>query len=303
MRPRPLPPALRRRPFDVPTSDRAGVSRERLRRKDLERPTRSIRWGSAGPPTGIDRIRAFRPILLPGQFVSHVSAARLWELPVPGNVDAEPVHVTSIRPAAQMRRQGVVGHRAVECRALVRPRWGMPASTPASCWVECGAMLDLDDLVVLGDAIVTEHRCRTTPEELRAVLDLHGSCRGARRLRAALELIRAGPGSPQESRSRLAIIRAGLPEPELQVDVLDEHGHFVGRVDLAYPAERIAVEYEGDHHRTDPDQWAADIRRYRELERLGWVVLRWTKSDLTTHRAAALAQLASLLAARGANRA
>jgi hypothetical protein len=296
MRSRPLPPALRERPFDVGAADRAGVSRERLRRRDLDRPTRSIRWSSTAPPEGIARIRAFRPVLLQGQFVSHTSAARLWELPVPReHQDDDRVHVTSVRPAAQMRRTSVVGHRADPTRALVRQRWGMPASTPASLWVECGALLGLDDLVVLGDAVVTSSTCRTDIDELRAVLALHGSCRGARRLRAALELIRVGAGSPQETRCRLVIVRAGLPEPQLQVDVHDEQGSFVGRVDMAWPENRVLVEYEGDHHRTDLEQWAADIRRYRELERLGWTVLRWTRTDLTVHRTAALAHLAALL--------
>lgn len=298
MRPRPLPPPLRTRSFDVHAADRAGVSRERLRRLDLERPTRSVRWHSAAPPQGVERIRAFRPVLLHGQFVSHVSAAALWELPLPRGLD-DRVHISSIRPAGQMRRSGVVGHRATPERAQVRQRWGMPSSTPASCWVECGSLLGLDDLVALGDAIVTEPRCATTAAELQRVLALHGSCRGAQRLRAALELIRVGPGSPQETRCRLLIVRAGLPEPDLQVDVFDERGYFVGRVDMAYPERRIAIEYEGDHHRTDPGQWAADIRRYRELERLGWTVLRWTKSDLTVHGSAILAHLAALLGKRG----
>lgn len=236
---------------------------------------------------------------MPGQYVSHTTAAQLWELPLPAAVAADDrIHVTSVRPASQMRRVGVVGHRSDPARALVRARWGMPASSPASLWVECASILALDDLVVLGDAILAKQACRTTLHELRAVAALHGRCRGARHLRAALGLVRVGSGSPQETRCRLAIVRAGLPEPQLQVEVLDERGAFVGRVDMAYPEQRIAIEYEGDHHRTDPVQWASDIRRYRELERLGWIVLRWTKSDLTTHLFVALASLAALIGAR-----
>ncbi|WP_022906211.1 hypothetical protein [Curtobacterium sp. B18] len=298
MRPRPLPPALRNRAFDVHAADRAGVSRQRLRRSDLVRPTRSIRWARDRPPDAVQRIRALRPVLLPGQFISHVSAAVLWGLPVPVD-DGAPVHVTSPIPTAQPRRTGVVGHRITPDRADVVERWGMPASTPAALWVDCGAMLTIDELIVLGDAIVTEPRCRTTIDDLRSALVRAGARAGVRKLRTAIELVRVGAGSPQETRARLAIVRAGLPEPELRVEVRDEAGSFIGRVDMAYPRHRVLIEYEGDHHRTDAAQWASDLRRYREAERLGWVVVRWSRSDLTRYLGEAIGHLRSVLTRRG----
>ncbi|ROS65315.1 uncharacterized protein DUF559 [Curtobacterium sp. PhB172] len=298
MRARPLPPRLRYRSFDVRAADRAGVSRQRLRRRDLFRPTRSIRWARGRPPDGVERIRAFRPVLLPGQFVSHLSAAVLWELPVPVGA-AGPVHITSLIPAAQPRRTGVVGHRITADRAAVAERWGMPVSTPAALWVDCGALLSIDQLVALGDAIVTIRRCATTIDDLRGALDRAGARAGVRKLRVALELVRVGAGSPRETLARLTIVRAGLPEPELQVDVLDEAGRFVGRVDMAYPQQRIVIEYEGDQHRTDAEQWGRDLRRYRDLEQLGWAVVRWTKSDLGVHVSGAVDHLRELLVRRG----
>lgn len=299
MRPRALPPTIRHRPFDVATARRAGVSDERLRRHDLVRPTRSIRWHRARPPQGIGRIRSFRPVLLPGQFVSHTTALELWELPLPRAFEDGPIHISTLRPAAQSRRTGVVGHHVDPGHAVVVDRWGVPASTPAMAWVECGTLLGLDDLVVLGDAIVTESRCRTTIEDLDAALAQRGRCRGARLLRVALTLVRRGAGSPQETRARLRIVRSGLPEPDLQVEIRDERSRFVARVDMAYPAERIIIEYEGDHHRTDPHQWALDVRRHRECARLGWTVLRWTKSDLAGDADEPIVQLGTLLRGRG----
>lgn len=299
MRPRPLPKSLSARSFDVRAADRAGLHRERLRRSDLVRPTRSIRWHRQRPPTGIDRIRAFRPVLGSEQFISHLSAAVLWGLPLPRDHPGDdPVHVTSIRPSAQMRREGVVGHRTTEDAAVVLTRWGMPTSAPAATWVECGSLLGLDDLVVLGDAVVSSRACATTMDALAAALAVRGRCPGARNLRAALGLVRRGSGSPQETRVRLGIVRAGIAEPELQVEIRDERGWFVGRADFAYRRERIIIEYEGDHHRTDPAQWESDLRRYRAFARLGWVVLRWSRSDVTTHRSAALEELAGLLRRR-----
>lgn len=54
----------------------------------------------------------------------------------------------------------------------------------------------------------------------------------------------------------------------------------VARVDLAYPELKIAIEYEGDGHRTDKRQWRRDIQRQRDLEDRGWTVIRLTELDL-----------------------
>lgn len=75
------------------------------------------------------------------------------------------------------------------------------------------------------------------------------------------------------------IVRAGLPEPVVQYEVR-EGGILLARVDLAYPDLRIAIEYEGDGHRTDKRQWRTDIRRQRDLEDRGWTVIRLTELDL-----------------------
>jgi very-short-patch-repair endonuclease len=50
-------------------------------------------------------------------------------------------------------------------------------------------------------------------------------------------------------------------------------------LDLAWPDARVAIEYEGDHHRTDRAQWHYDIRRYDLLAENGWTVIRATASD------------------------
>lgn len=292
MRPRPLPGPIRHRPFDVHAARLLGVSDERLRRSDLVRPTRGLRWHSADPPIGIDRLRAIGMVLGPSSFISHTSAAELWGLPLPLSVRADRlVHVTSIRPASQVRRPDVVGHHVTAERTQVTRRWGVRASAPAQLFVECGTVLGHGALVAIGDAIVTDARCATTIDDLARTVRRRSGARGIVAVRLALEQVRVGSGSAKETESRLAISDSGLPEPELQVDIVDEFGVFVGRADMAYPAQRIVIEYEGDHHRTDAEQWGRDVRRYREFERLGWTVLRWTRTDLREHRAATMADL------------
>ncbi len=42
---------------------------------------------------------------------------------------------------------------------------------------------------------------------------------------------------------------------------------------------RIAIEYDGDHHRTDERQFARDIARVERLEAADWIVIRVTAKD------------------------
>jgi very-short-patch-repair endonuclease len=79
--------------------------------------------------------------------------------------------------------------------------------------------------------------------------------------------------------------------------VRDRAGRFLARVDLAFPEQRVAIEYEGDYHRTERDRWRKDMVRIRRLEAAGWRVLRVNGDDLRdpTHL---LMQLARILALR-----
>jgi very-short-patch-repair endonuclease len=79
---------------------------------------------------------------------------------------------------------------------------------------------------------------------------------------------------------RLVIVRSGLPEPTVGHTVIDTDGYFVGTPDLAYIPERIAIEYEGDGHRTDARVFRDDIARRELFEIAGWRVLRVTSDDL-----------------------
>jgi very-short-patch-repair endonuclease len=78
---------------------------------------------------------------------------------------------------------------------------------------------------------------------------------------------------------RLALVRAGLPEPLIGHRVYDSAGRYIGRPDLAYVRERIAIEYEGDVHRTDSVVFQRDIERRERFEDAGWRVIRVTNAD------------------------
>jgi very-short-patch-repair endonuclease len=101
---------------------------------------------------------------------------------------------------------------------------------------------------------------------------------GSRRALVAARLVDGRSGSPQESRLRVVLGRAGLPAvPQFTVRAAD--GTFVARVDLAYPAHRVAVEYDGAVH-AGVAQMRRDRRRSNALLAAGWVVLHVTVADL-----------------------
>lgn len=76
--------------------------------------------------------------------------------------------------------------------------------------------------------------------------------------------------------------------------VRNEYGVVIAEVDMGWEEFKIAVEYEGDHHRTDRRQFSRDIHRFDQMIELGWIVIRVTVEDTPasiTHRiAAALAR-------------
>ncbi len=112
----------------------------------------------------------------------------------------------------------------------------------------------------------------TTIGALRASIEV-GRRRGARRLRTALESVREDSWSPRETHVRCVLVAAGLPEPQLNIDVFASDGRFLACVDMAYPDRRVAVEYMGMLH---GERWAQDVERIAALRAAGWTVIEVT---------------------------
>ena len=118
-------------------------------------------------------------------------------------------------------------------------------TTAEDTFLDLAGELGLVDLVVLGDALV--RRRRTTVTKLVAAA-AQASGRHVALARRAAGLVRAGVDSPMESRLRMLLVLAGLPEPVVNHTEHDDRGWWVRRFDLSYPAARVAVEYDGRQH-------------------------------------------------------
>ena len=86
-----------------------------------------------------------------------------------------------------------------------------------------------------------------------------------------------GAQSPKESWLRLVVIDAGLPRPTTQIRVTD--GRLVAYLDMGWEDSMVALEYDGDQHRTDRGQYVKDIRRAEMVDRLGWQVTKVINED------------------------
>jgi hypothetical protein len=168
-------------------------------------------------------------------------------------------------------------------------------------WLQLATMLVHDDLVAVGDYLVTPQRRASRPaiasiEALRTAIAPH--VRGAGRARRALADVRVGPESRMETLLRLLLVRSGLPEPLVNPPMLIEDRML--HPDLAYPQFRVVFEYEGDDHRVDPRRWRADITRREAFEAAGERVIRVHAGDVMAEPEAFLARVCRILAQRRA---
>jgi hypothetical protein len=287
---KPLPTGLVTRSFRVGDALDRDVTPSRLRSNDLEAPFHGMRVPVAEERDLRALCIAYLPLLGEGDYFSHLTAARLYGFPVRSGTDE--LDVSS--PRQPPRRAGVIGHRGA---APVRRLGALPVIEPAAAWLQMTRLVSLDELVLAGDFLVRRRRPLCSPGELAAAVATPGA-RGISIARRAFAEVRAGTDSPMETRVRLLITRAGLPEPVIGHTVRDAAGGFIGTPDLAYVREKIAIEYEGDHHRVDRAVFADDIERRELMQEAGWYVIRVISDHVFIHHAWLVRRIALKLAER-----
>lgn len=173
---------------------------------------------------------------------------------------------------SQHHTGGIVLHRDTLTPDEVRTVTGIPVTSPARTAFDLGRRRGLTRAVIRLDALM--RACGLCADDVLSVAQRHRGARGIVQLRRAITLADAGAESPQETRLRLVLVKAGMPAPRTQIEVCDRWGQFVARIDMGWPRWRVGVEYDGVQHWTDPLQRARDIDRIAELEALGWRIVR-----------------------------
>ncbi len=200
-------------------------------------------------------------------------------------------HAELIRPRSASKRTSgaLVVHNEDLMPAEIGCVQGMRVTSPARTAFDLGRRIPGDAAVVLLDALF-QATSVSTADVLR-VAESHPRAVGSPRLRAVLPLVDGGAESPQETRTRLLIVRHGLPAPQTQVNVHDEDGIFCARLDMAWPQWKVAVEYDGAWHWEQRGQRGRDVMRHERLTALGWRVVRVTAEQLRTVPAAVVGRI------------
>lgn len=154
---------------------------------------------------------------------------------------------------------------------------GIAVTTPARTALDIACRVPVDAAVPAIDALARATRLKIV--DIGALVQAHKGMRGIRRARLALSLADTGAESPRESWLRLLVVRAGFPRPRTQIPVHNEYGVLIAVIDMGWEHLKIALDYEGDHHRTDRRQFNHDIRRAEALRGLGWIQIRVTVED------------------------
>jgi hypothetical protein len=174
---------------------------------------------------------------------------------------------------------------------------GVPVTSPARTAFDLGRRSGLETAVIRIDSLA--RATGITAADVQPLIETHRGARGLAQLRRALPLMDAGAESPQETRTRLLVMAEGLPRPQTQIEVHDEWGHVIARIDMGWREWKVGIEYDGPQHWTDPRIRTNDIDRTAELQRRGWVLIRVSADLLRYRRAVIVDRVREALCARG----
>ena len=169
------------------------------------------------------------------------------------------------------------------------PLWTKPLRIMSRerTFLDLATVLNPFELVAVGDYLVRRPRPnyegRSRPYCTIACLEdarkRYPKIDGATNTRWALDNIRVGSDSPQETLCRLLLVEAGLPEPKLNIPILLPGGVVIPDRNLVYPAQKVVVEYQGSSHE-EPKRAARDHYHAEILREAGWEVVPIFKDDL-----------------------
>ena len=256
----------------------AGLDEKQLRSRALGRPFHGAR--SVRAVDGFARLELLMRTVPKHAFACGPTAGVVWGVPLPAAVQRDAFGRPTIavpHPRNRLRGRGIRGRSLKLDPDHLVTRRGMRLTSAARTWLDLSADLDLPALVAVADHLISRRRRHCTVEDLAAVHADALHAPGAENRRRALAMCTDASESPRESELRCALELAGLPRPDCNVNIYDG-ARFVARVDIIYRAEKLVVEYYGDHHR-DPDQWSRDEMRRAELESLGYRVTVVTRRD------------------------
>lgn len=225
------------------------------------------------------------PKLVVDSVVSHASAAVLLGLPL-WNTSLRKVTSTIDRSNGGRSSTRTHLRSAPFAAEEVTVVDGIPVFSPVRTVVDLARTLSFEQSVVVGDAAM--QKFGLTHDELLDGLGRWPRRPGAPAARRAIRFMDGRSESVGESRSRVRMHHAGLPQPELQFEVRREDGLFIARTDFALPELGVVGEFDGASKygkllrpgQTPSDAIFEEKRREDSLRDTGVEVVRWVWSEL-----------------------
>lgn len=173
------------------------------------------------------------------------------------------------------KSDGILIHRDELLADEVTSLRGIGLTTSARTAFDLGRRRGREVALIRLDALANATRLK--PHQVQPLIDRHPGVRGLVQLREVLGLMDGGAESPQETRTRLILVDAGLTRPRTQIGV----GRW--RIDMGYDEFKVGIEYDGPQHWEDPTIRARDIEKYADLSARGWIIIR-VSADLVRYR-------------------
>ena len=258
-------------------------------RLGYERLTRGV-YGRAPQLDGLDRWEVRRV-----KFLSHVravmtayqgrdvvlygpTAMQILGVALPARLqDWDTCHILVLRGSYRPLRQGVCAHWTTEPWDVWDLRDGIPVLHPVDHWLQLTGTDD--ELIEVADGLMRRHHPLISLDEFHRRLDALAGRPGVQRGRRLMKWVVPGTDSLYETRTRLVLVRAGLPVPAVNLPVRCYNG-FTYHVDMGYEVEKVAVEFDGQVHVGDKRQMEIDAARRNDIQGEGWFMITVTAQML-----------------------
>jgi hypothetical protein len=272
-------------PFSSAEAHAAGLSRKVLRRMVREGTLRLVLKGAYVDAAAEDtlgvRAAAAAKVVPAGSVVCDRTAAWLHGADIlgpEGRLTVPPLDLFRLAGGSRVRRPECTGGTRTLCEDDVMRLRGVLVTTPLRTALDLGRFLPRANAMAAIDALTRAGGLTKT--DLQRELPRFRGQRGVVQLRTLTPLTDPRSESPAESVVRLQIVDAGLPIPEVQWEVRAPGGFSVYRLDLAYPALRLAIEYDGEEFHTAEADRRHDERRRARLRRMGWTIIVLRKEQV-----------------------
>ena len=226
---------------------------------------------------------------------SHLTALRVWGLPVPEDpwvhlITGETRHLRGAPGVRVHRREGFVPEPPD-----VVVRGGVPVTRLETAVVDSWPLLDGDDK--RAPAIAAVGGRMTTPERLAEELERAPRLAGRRHLVRLVEQLAAGCRSPLELWGHDRVFH-GPEFAGLRRQALVRLGERTVALDLLDDDTGLNIELDGVAYHSSRQDRERDLRRDAALTALGYTVVRYTGARLMREPDAVRAEVARMLATR-----